>query len=122
MTVETLLQAIRAEQARQADTLAAILRALERTTGPRDAADLAVLLAVGETVGDRRWTCRQLIEHAAITPALEEAIRAADITDARDLGFFCKRVHGSPGPGIRLERADESRAGILWRVVVIATQ
>jgi hypothetical protein len=103
--VEALLREIRAEQTRQAGVLVEILAALERASGPRDAADLAVLLAIVETISDRRWTCGQLLEHAELAPALQDALEAADVVTTRDLGWFCRRVHGSPRAGICLERA-----------------
>jgi hypothetical protein len=112
----SLLQQIVAEQGRQAGILADILRALQRTHGPRDDADAAVLLAIAETIGDRRFTASQLLAHAEVSPALHEALQAADIVDTRDLGWFCRRVHGSPRPSVQLERAGECRIGILWRV------
>lgn len=118
----SLLREIRAEQAAQRAILESILQALERAHGPRDAADRSVLVAIAETIGERRWTSGQLLAHAAIAPALHDALLAADITDARELGAFCKRVQGGVRSGICLEKDDESRAGILWRVVVDASQ
>jgi hypothetical protein len=99
-----------------------ILAALERLHGPRDEADQAALLAIAETIGDRRWSSGQLLEHADLSPALHDALEAADVTNTRDLGWFCRRVHGSPSAGIRLERAGACRDGVLWSVVVSASQ
>lgn len=117
-SIETLLRQVIAEQARHATIQADILRAIERSQGPRDAADQAVLVAIAEAIGDRRWTSGQLLEHAALVPALRDALLAADVTATSALGWFCRRVHGGPGPGTRLERVGDSRAGVLWRVVL----
>jgi hypothetical protein len=96
-----------------------ILAALERLHGPLDTADKVVLLAIAE-IGDWKWTSRQLMAHAAITPALQAALLAADVTDATDLGVFCRRVQVRGLDGIRLERLGECRDGVRWRVVVDA--
>jgi hypothetical protein len=99
-----------------------ILAALERVYGPRDAADVALLVAIAEAIGDRRWTCGELVAHAALSPSLHDALENADITNARDLGWFCRRLCGNPRPDIRLARAGASRAGALWCVAVTASQ
>jgi hypothetical protein len=117
-SVETLLRAIRAEQTRQAGLLAEILRALERGRGPRDSADGALLLAVAEAIGDRPWTSAQLVAHANVDPALREALTAADITSAQELGCVCRRLEGIAVAGLRLDRVGRSREGVLWRVRV----
>jgi hypothetical protein len=116
--VSELLRDIRAEQAHQRDTLAAILRLLERGRGARDAADIALLVAIAEAIGDRSFTSAQLIAHGDADPALRAQLLAADITGAQELGCVFRRLEGIALKGFRLERAGDERAGILWRVRV----
>lgn len=114
-----LLREIRAEQVQQREVLAAILRLLERGRGARDAADVALLIAIAEAIGDRPFTSAQLMAHADADPALREALTAADITTPRELGTLCaRRLEGAPLAGLCLERVHEHRDGILWRVRV----
>jgi hypothetical protein len=74
-TIEALCNDIVAEQAQQRAVLSSILRLLERGRGPRDAADVALLMAVAEAVGDRPFTSAALIVHAQADPALRERSR-----------------------------------------------
>ena len=117
-----LLREISAEQARQRDTLAAILRLLEHGRGARDQADVALLVAIAEAVGDRPFTSAQLIAHAAADDALRDALLAADITTARELGTLCRRLEGVPLAGLCLARIKVHRDGIVWCVRVFDPQ
>lgn len=114
----TRLQEIAAEQARQGEMLSTILRLLERGRGARDAADVALLVAVAEAIGDRAFTSAQLMAHAEADPALHAALEAADIVSAQELGCVFRRLDGTTLAGIRLVRAGDQRAGIVWRVQV----
>ena len=116
--VADLLQALVTEQARQGAQIAAILRLLERGRGARDEADAALLVAVVESVGDRQFTSRQLEAHADADPALREALLAADVTSAQELGCVFRRLEGAAVGGFRLERVAVQRAGIVWAVRV----
>jgi hypothetical protein len=118
VTIEALLTEIRAEQAQQRDMLAAILRLLERGRGARDAADVALLVAIAEAIGDRPFTSAQLMAHAEADPALREALLAADITTPRELGTLCRRLEGAPLAGWCLERVAAHREGVVWCVRV----
>ena len=104
---------------RQRDTLATILRLLERGRGARDAADVALLAAIAEAIGDRRFTSSQLLAHALADPALREALTAADITTGQELGLLCfAGVKGSRWRGSGLERSGADRGGVIWCVRV----
>jgi hypothetical protein len=116
--VATLLREVVAEQARQRQMLAEILRLLERGRGARDEADQALLLALAEAVGDRQFTSAQLMAHAAVDPALHEALEAADVTSTKELGCLCRRLEGISIRGVRLARAGDQRGGVLWRLLV----
>ena len=116
--VETLLRELVAEQARQRETLSAILRLLERGRGARDQADARLLLAVAEAINERPFTSSQLMAHSDADPALREALTAADITSAQELGCIFRRLEGILVNGFRLERVADQRAGVLWQVQV----
>jgi hypothetical protein len=51
-----------------------------------------------------------------VVPALATALQDADIENAIQLGLLLKRLAGSPIEGLMLERADETREGIVWRL------
>ena len=112
------LREIQAEQAQQRETLATILRLLERGRGARDQADVALLLAVAESISTRPFTSGQLVAHADADPALREALTAADVTSAQQLGCLCRRIQGVALAGFRLVRVGDQRAGIQWQVQV----
>lgn len=109
-----------AVQAQQGAILADILRALERGPVARDRADVALFVTVAETIGDRRWTCGQLVAHSEVAPALRDALEGCDITNARELGQLCRRMEGLVRPGLWLERVGDSRDGVVWRVRVVS--
>jgi hypothetical protein len=117
-SVVDALRELATEQRRQGEQLAAILRLLERHRGARDKADVGLLLAIAEAIGDRPFTSAQLMAHADADPALRAALTAADITTPRELGTLCRRLEGTPLAGLCLERVDEHRDGIVWRVRV----
>ena len=121
-TTETLLllREVVAEQARQRDTLSAILRLLERGRGARDQADVALLVAIAEVFRDRRFTSGQIVAHAGAELVLRDALEAADITSAQELGCVFSPAEGITLAGFRLERVGDERAGIQWQVQVCA--
>jgi hypothetical protein len=108
-----LLREIVVEQREQREVLSSILRLLEHGRGPRDRADIALLAAVAEAIGDRQFTSAQLMAHATVHPALHEALEAADITNAHEFGCVFRRMEGIAVTGFRLERA-----GVVWQVRV----
>ncbi len=115
--VAGLLRELLTEQARQRTMLAAILQQLQGR-GARDAADIALLVAIAEAIGDRPFTSAQLFAHGEAAPGLRDALIACDLTTPRELGCLCRRLEGVELKGLRLERVDATRDGILWRVRV----
>jgi len=111
------LAQIRMEQARQADLLSSMLRALERGRGSL-AVHVTLLIAITEAIGDRAFTGAQLFAHARVAPVLRDALEACDLTTAREFGWLARRLELSVLPGVRLERVRESRDGLMWRVWV----
>lgn len=94
----------------------AIRRALDHGRGARDAADLAALLAIVQA-WDQPWSCRALLEHArTLAPAVRDALLACDVVTTTDLGWWCRRLEASPRQDVWIERAGDSRDGVLWRV------
>jgi hypothetical protein len=116
--VTRLLAVLVEEQTRQRETLAQILRLLEHGRGARDAADVALLVAVAEAIGDRTFTSAQVVAHARTDPALRDAIDDADITNPQELGCVFRRLEGITVTGLRLERVGDQREGVQWRVQV----
>jgi hypothetical protein len=108
-----------AEQARQGETLATILRLLERGRGARDQADVGLLVAAAESLGDRTFTSAQVKTLAAAVPALRDALEAADIDDAQQLGCVFRRLEGKIIEGLCLEACQRSAGQpVVWRVLV----
>lgn len=102
------MQALAAEQAAQRVLLQRILDAVDRHRGPRDAADAAVLVAIGETIGDLDdFNARELFEHgeSKLHPRLKAALTDADVVTVRDLGRLLPRLEVGVG-GLRLECID----------------
>lgn len=118
-SVKVLLHRILAEQGRQAEQIASIVRALDRGRGTRDAADVALLLAVTEAVGGRTCTTSEIVAHADVCPPLAAALRDADIDDAQQLGCVFRRVEGVSTAGLRLLNTGAKRGGaVVWRIEV----
>ena len=114
-STEELLVEIRAEQVRQGALLERILRLLEHGRGPRDDADRRLVLAILESVGDRPFTCTDVVQHAQLADSgLRDALLGADVDTARDLGALLRRLHGITVDGVRVDRVDASRAGAVW--------
>ena len=117
--VSTRVDNLAAEQARQGVLLKTILQALDRGRGPRDGADVALFVTIAEQIGERTWTGVQLLAHSQASPVLRNALAAADVTDARTLGWLCHRLESTPPAGLVVERVGLSRDGVLWRVRVV---
>ena len=81
----------------------------------RDAADVALLAAIKDTMRDRPFQSRHLRRLAATVPALGVALVGADITTTRELCHLLRRLEGLHG--YRLERLQEHRDGIVWPVM-----
>ena len=99
------------------DALATVVQALSRGRSSRDPADVALLLAIAESIGDRSFTSAQVIAHSKADQALTEALRGADITSAKELGGAFRRCEGLVRDGLRLDHVGRERDGARWRVV-----
>jgi hypothetical protein len=114
--VRDLLRAVIAEQAAQRVVLAAILVAVERNRGPRDGADTELLLSIREAVGDQPFTARKLVEYyAPMHQRLTDALEAVNCVSAHDVGVELRSLVGGV-TGLRVERDDDTRDGMRWRV------
>lgn len=117
------LDGIQAEQKRQGEQLTAMVRALDHDRGPRDAADVGLLMAIAEAIGDLTFTSTWLLAHAhTVKPELLEALMACDVTSAREFGALCRRLEGCPRQDVWIERAGDSRHGVLWCVRLTESQ
>jgi len=120
------LAALVAQLLNTVQRLDARVRTLERDhhaprAGPRDDADIQVLVAIAASVGSVRFTSAQLFRDARSerAPELADALLAADIDSVRALGKLLARLEGCTIEGLRLERVEVGRTGIWWRVVVV---
>jgi hypothetical protein len=104
-------------EARYAD-LAARLLVVEARTGARDAADAAVVPAIALAIGARYFACSELFKHARHDRALDAALRAADITNPKQLGKLLWRLQGQSIGGLRLVRCKLRHGVRRWVCVV----
>jgi hypothetical protein len=85
----------------------------------------ALFRATFAAFGGLSATAVDMIERARHDDALLSAIRgidsvrAGDKVGAQPLGLALRRWTGRVAGGLRLERAGETRAGVLWRVVQV---
>jgi hypothetical protein len=95
--------------------MAEIRALLERQTGSgaRDGADRDVLHALAGIVGGERFLARRIFDVAPIELELRQALTAATIDNAFDLGRLLARFARS---GLA-ERAGRGREGRYWRLV-----
>ena len=75
-------------------------------------------MAIAEAISDRPFTSAHVMAHAGADPALRDALEAADLMSARELGAVCRRLEGITVRGLRLERMGDTRDGVLWCVRV----
>jgi len=109
------------------DQLAALPAAIAAAIGQRHAARRlsradetalsALLPAIAKAVGNRPFSMRELIQHAAleIAPAiaLREALASAD---PRRIGRLLRRCCGNDVGGYRVREVDSRRDGVVWAV------
>lgn len=88
---------------------------LEQARPSPVATDNALLRAILETTEGRAFTCRELLEHATVAPALKAALGRAMLETAVELGNWADRVEHVDGAVI-LHRVGTSRAGVRWAV------
>jgi len=100
------------------EALERAVAALRALTGPRDHYDAAIIPAIAGAVGSRRFTCRELVAHSRVDPALAAALESADITTPRGCGKVLRRLERHPLSGYVLVRVGQDRDGIIWRVQV----
>jgi len=65
-------------------------------------------------VGGRAFSARALFRHAAMTPELRAAFRAAGIRDARQLGKALRRLSGRADLGVRPLHRGTDAQGAIW--------
>jgi len=97
------------------------LDALERrlpARGPR-LCDVALVLALADSIGADDFTTRDVFEHVRLKEdeGLAAALRAADVDNARGLGWWCRRMAGEPCDGFAIVRCGDGREGGVWQVV-----
>lgn len=102
-----------------ADLMARVARLERQQRGPRDGADVELLVALARSVGASKFTAHELVAHSALVDAdLGAALEAADLTTAKELGQWCRRVADTPIGGFVLVRGRRRRGGFRWQVCI----
>ncbi|MDP3355922.1 MAG: hypothetical protein Q8M51_08690 [Polaromonas sp.] len=97
--------------------------AVERQNTPASELQGAFLAAVSALLGNREWTCDELIEELMTESTVEAArlqvvLRELGISDARGLGNFLRNLFGVIADGYLLRRHRCTRAGVRrWSVL-----
>lgn len=111
-----LLRALAAEQQRQGEMLATILRLLERGRG-RDAADDARLMtALAARVGGLAFSAGELLAHTHVDDTLAQALHG--LATPRHVGKRLRALADRPIAGFVLQAVDRDAAGTIWIVQV----
>jgi hypothetical protein len=95
--------------------LVKILERVSTARGPRDQADVRLLLAIHEAAESLPFKASHVMKRARHVPALSAALLAADITSQEQLGKLFARLEGATAAGLRMERTKDRRAP--WRIV-----
>jgi hypothetical protein len=100
------------------DRLSAEVRALRAQVVGRDRGAEDLLQAVMSAVGDRLWTCAELLRHVDVSGdhALASAVAKACDGNARRLGRLLADLEGEPAVGLVVRRMGDERGVALWRV------
>jgi hypothetical protein len=85
-------------------------------SGPRDDADVHLLITVATECGSRVFTARDLWRHADVAPDLAAALEAADLTTAVEVGHWLQRMAGAPVSGFTVVRGRRGSSGRTWSV------
>ena len=102
------------------DSLLAFKAKLEAGRGPRDWQDSDVLAAIAQTVGGRPFTSRELFNHAKLDADLRRAFGRADLTNAKTIGCFLRRMCNVAIDGREIQRSTLKReAKRRWCVSVV---
>jgi hypothetical protein len=114
-----LLTVLVEEQTRQRETLAQILRLLERGRGARDAGDVELVRVIAAVSGGLPITAAALWRRRAAGDAvLADALATCDIENPKQLGKLLKRLGDQNVGGLSLDRVGVNREGTVWRARV----
>jgi len=103
----------------QIAALAARVALLEGERVRPEDRDRRLLIAIVEAIRDHTFNSADVIRHAVrVSPELRDVLDAAGLLSARRLGKYLERLHGRELPGLRLERSDRDRHGVIWSVTV----
>lgn len=102
-----------------AEDVRAIRLAVERERPHRpDDVAASLLRAIINTIGTRVFTCCDLVEHAALAPALRSAIVGAvgEAMKPQRIGKLLQRVEGLDFDGLSAHRIGSDREGAVWTI------
>lgn len=90
------------------------------TAGPRDSEDAAVVMALAETFASHWFNAADVRTHARrMRGALAAALEAADLTSAREIGHWLRRMQGADVGGLAIVRGLRDPGGRRWSVRLI---
>jgi len=97
-----------------------IEKQLDRRRGRRDDRwDTALAVAIVTSTDGRRFSTRELFEHAKVDAALKRALDDACIVNPRQCGKWLRRHEGHAVAGIVIECVDvDHRDGLVWQARV----
>jgi len=99
----------------QVGALTAEMTRLRLLLGPEDAVDTALLTIVAAKVGADTFSARELWDHAEYDHILGSALAAADVSNARQIGWLLARCEGSLiEDHLKLGRDGEDSSGVVW--------
>jgi hypothetical protein len=90
------------------------------SSGPRDAADAAVVPALAQAFGSKGFTSREVVTRSRTDLDLAAALDRACVQGAREAGWLLRALHGRDFAGFRLELRKDRRSGHIWGVAVSA--
>jgi hypothetical protein len=94
------------------------LAAIEQSRRPLHDKPITNLLPVlAAAVVDKAFSAREVMQHAALVDdSLRDALAAAGLSNARQLGRWLRSVENQTIAGVVLTRIGLDRDGVVWRV------
>lgn len=113
------IAALRAAQAADRAELRERVARLEAAAPPRPsrAARAALLPVLAMSVQARAFTAVEVVAHAAVDARLADALAAAGIRNARQLGHYLARAERRKLGPVDVVRIGSERDGAIWRCV-----
>jgi hypothetical protein len=111
-TLESRIDALERLLAAQGAELARLTALVDRTLGPRDDADRALLVEIARATQGHRFTSRSLWRHRLVDERLRQALEDTATGSVRELGHLLPRL--GQAAGVRLLKIGTCRDGVIW--------